>query len=249
MNGHDYYRQFLHAVWHGESTHPLVASLSAQPAFAVYRNTIFKGCTDALAANYPAVQRLVGEQWFQGAALAYAREYMPDDASLIAYGLGFPAFLAACDAARELPYLPGVARLDRCWSESHLAADDASLDVAALHAALAAGRDVCLAPHAAARWYWELEHPVYSIWAANREDGQSMPSELDWHDEGALLTRPQSHVQWQQIGPGACRFLDACQRGAGVAEAAGLALDGEPGLDVAAMLGALVQAGAFTSFY
>lgn len=247
MNGRDYYREFLRGIWDEESADPQVAALLAQPAFAVYRNTIFKGCADALAANYPAVQRLVGEEWFQGAALAYAREHMPQDASLIAYGAGFADFLAGLDAVRDLPYLPGVAALDRCWVESHLAADDAALDVAALHAALAAGQDVSLAPHAAARWRWEAADPAYTIWVANRE-AAALPGELEWRGEGALLTRPESQVQWRPIGRGACIFLDACKNGAGVAEAAGLALDGQPGLDVAAMLGMLVQAGAFTSF-
>jgi hypothetical protein len=248
VNDHDYYRAFLHAVWHDRSADPLVASLLAQPAFAVYRNTIFKGCVDALAANYPAVQRLVGAQWFQGAALAYARRNMPQDASLIAYGDGFAAFLSGLEEASELPYLAGVAALDRCWTEAHLAADDAALDAAALHAALAAGQDVRLVPHAAARWRWEPAHPAYSIWSANREAVEA-PVELAWRAEGALLTRPEGEVRWQGIGPGACRFLDACGDGAGVAASAALALEAEPGLDVAAMLGALLQAGAFTSFH
>jgi hypothetical protein len=244
----DYYGQFLHAVWHGESAHPLVASLLEQPAFAVYRNTVFKGCVEALAANYPAVLRLVGEAWLQAAALAYARAHAPDDACLIAYGREFPAFLAAFDAARELPYLPGVAALDRCWSESHLAADDPPLDAGALHAALAAGREVRLAPHAAARWRWEPAHPCYSIWDANRRPEAEPAMEFEWRAEGALLTRPDDQVLWQPAGAGACRFLDACRAGMGVAQAAAAALEEEPGLDLGAMLGGLVQAGAFTSF-
>lgn len=248
MSGDDYYRHFLHAIRHGASTDPTVAALLAQPAFAIYRNTIFKGCGDALAANYPAVLRLVGEEWFQGAALAYAREHLPEDASLIAYGRDFPDFLAAA-AIDELPYLAGVAALDRCWTEAHLAADDAPLDVAALHAALAAGSDVRLKPHAATRWRWAPSHPSYSIWDANRRPDAALPAELDWRGEGALLTRPAGHVQWQPISAGACRFLDACRDGVGVGQAASLALEDEPALEVAAMLGSLIQAGAFTSFH
>lgn len=249
MSGSDYYREFLRAVQYGESTDPFVVSLLSQPAFAVYRNTIFKGCVDALAANYPAVQRLVGDEWFQGAALAYVHEHMPDDASLIAYGHGFPDFLAGLDGARELPYLPGVAAFDRCWTEAHLAADDALLDTGDLHAALAAGHDVRLKLHAATRWHWVASHPSYSIWNANRDPDTALPVELDWHGEGGLLTRPESQVRWRSIGVGACRFLEACRSGTGVAEAATLALDSEPGLDVATMLGELIQAGAFTSFH
>lgn len=249
MSVRDYYREFLHGIWHGASDSPQVASLLAQPAFAIYRNTIFKGCVDALAANYPAVQRLVGEQWFHQAALVYARTCMPVDASLIAYGDGFADFLAGLDAAAELPYLPGVASLERCWSESHLAADDATIDTAALHAALAAGRDVRLVPHAASRWHWDASHPVYSIWVANRDPEADAAANIAWHGEGALLTRPDGQVQWRLAGLGMCRFLDACRAGAGVSDAAALALEGEPGLGIAAMLAELLQAGAFTTFH
>ena len=44
---------------------------AGQPGFAVYRNTVAKACIDALAANYPVVQRLVGDAWFRGMAAAY----------------------------------------------------------------------------------------------------------------------------------------------------------------------------------
>jgi hypothetical protein len=36
---------------------------SPSPALAVYRNTVAKGCIDALQANYPAVHTLVGSDW------------------------------------------------------------------------------------------------------------------------------------------------------------------------------------------
>ena len=36
---------------------PELTRLIAQPGFAVYRNTVMKGCIDALQANYPAVGR------------------------------------------------------------------------------------------------------------------------------------------------------------------------------------------------
>ncbi|MEW6690119.1 MAG: DNA-binding domain-containing protein, partial [Pseudomonadota bacterium] len=60
--------------------------LGAQPGFAVYRNTVMKGCIDALQANYPAVERLVGEEWFRAAAAVYARAEPPAHASLLDYG-------------------------------------------------------------------------------------------------------------------------------------------------------------------
>ncbi|RAN44283.1 hypothetical protein RB25_20755 [Herbaspirillum rubrisubalbicans] len=254
---HAYYTAFVQALLDGHCDDPTVAALSRQPAFAVYRNTVFKGCVDALLANYPAVHRLVGSAWMQAAALDYARAHLPCQASLIAYGDGFADFLHTLEAVSELPYLPGVAALDRCWTESHLAADQPALDVAALHRALAAGQDVQLVPHAATRWHHDAQHPIYSIWAANRQqdEHEAVNGNLSddfaphWQGEGALLTRVDGQVQWQALSLGGCRFLAACRDGYSIASAAEQALTQEPDLEMAAMLGQLVQAAAFTSFY
>ena len=97
-----------------------------------------KGCIDALQANYPSVARLVGDEWFRAAAAIFAREQLPAQATLLYYGEGFAEFLARFAPAAELPYLPGVARLDRCWTESHAAPDESALAPAAL-AGLAPG--------------------------------------------------------------------------------------------------------------
>ena len=40
--------------------HPGCLHWSPNRAFAVYRNTVLKGCIDALQANYPTVGQLVG---------------------------------------------------------------------------------------------------------------------------------------------------------------------------------------------
>ena len=104
----------------------------APPAFAVYRNTVMKGCIDALQANYPAVAKLVGEEWFRAAAAVYVRDHLPRTPMLLEYGAGFADFLARFEPAAELPYLPAVARLDRFWTEAHAAADEPPLDARAL---------------------------------------------------------------------------------------------------------------------
>ena len=55
---------FADALFAPAANNSPVAALSAQPAFAVYRNTVMKACIDALEANYPAVARLVGSEQF-----------------------------------------------------------------------------------------------------------------------------------------------------------------------------------------
>jgi len=222
---------------------PGIAALARQPGFAVYRNTVMKGCIDALQANYPSVARLVGEEWFRAAAALFVREQLPTQATLLYYGEEFADFLAGFEPAAELPYLPGVARLDRYWTEAHAAGDESVLlpgPLAGL-APDALARTV-LRPHAAARWGWFANQPIYTIWSRNRE-ARDDEREIDWRGEGALLTRPRGAVRWAPLDAAGCAFLDACAAGQPLAAAAALAAREDA--DLARLTGTLLEAGAF----
>lgn len=222
-----------------------IAALARQPGFAVYRNTVIKGCIDALQANYPAVARLVGEEWFRAAAAIFAREQLPAQATLMYYGEAFAEFLARFEPAADLPYLSGVARLDRLWTESHAASDESVLDPAAI-AGLAPemlGTTV-LHPHAAARWAWFDDQPIYTIWRRNREAREDV-RDIDWRGEGALLTRPGGAVQWARLDAAGCAFMDACAAGRPLGAAAAAALAAKEDADLAGLMKTLIETGAF----
>jgi hypothetical protein len=223
-----------------------VAALTAQPAFAVYRNTVMKGCIDALQANYPAVTRLVGDQWFRAAASIYVRHSPPPDPILMHYGAGFSDFLIGFEPAAELPYLPDVARLDRYWTEAHAAPDDKLLDPATV-AGLApeAVASTVLRAHAAARWAWFSDAPIYTVWSRNRS-AEVTDDNLDWKPEGALLVRPHDTVQWIAIDAAGCAFLDACAKGRTLAAAAAAALEAQSDTDLVRLMSTLLAAGAFS---
>ena len=226
---------------------PTAAPWLRQPAFAVYRNTVMKGCIDSLEANYPSVARLVGRDWFRSAAAVFAASQPPTDGSLFDYGEGFADFLRDFEPAAELGYLADVARLDRLWTESHTAADAAPLGITQL-AQLPPDALACcrLQPHPAARWAWFEAQPIYSIWARNRT-GTAQHDELNWQGEGALLTRPDAAVRWQAAGRADCAFLDACAAGHALAEAAEQAQRADASADLSALLGRLLDAGAIAS--
>lgn len=220
-----------------------LSALTAQPAFAVYRNTVMKACIDALEANFPSVARLVGSEWFRAAAARYVAAQPPTDARLLRYGAGFPVFLESFEPARELPYLPGVARLDRCWGEAHAAADaasDSSVFSVLSPEALGATR---VAPHPAARWCWFADQPIFSIWSRNRSDS-SDDGEMSWQGEGALLTRRDDAVVWRAASRADCAFLDACRGGATLLDAAAAAFEVDPEVDLAGLLAGLLRADA-----
>jgi hypothetical protein len=222
---------------------PAIAALASQPGFAVYRNTLMKGCIDALQANYVCVERLVGEEWFRAAAAVFVRAHPPVQPTLLHYGAGFADFLGGFEPAADLPYLPGVARLDRLWTEAHAAADEAPLTAADLSGlspeALGA---LHLRPHAAARWAWFDEQPIYTLWSRNRENLDV--GEIEWAAEGALITRPFDAVHWTPLDSAGCAFLDACAGGATLGEAANAAINMAPDTNVAQLLENMITAGA-----
>lgn len=216
---------------------------SAPPAFAVYRNTVLKGCIDALQANYPAVARLVGEEWFRAAAAVYVRGHLPQSPMLVEYGAEFPEFLARFEPAAELPYLPAVARLDRFWTESHVACDGEPMPAGTL-AALDPERlgALRLRPHAAARWAW-FTLPAPTIWSRNRNEAAIAANQPDiaWRAEGMLIVRPGDAVRWIGLDEAGCAFMDACAAGATLLEAAARV----PAGNVAGLLASLLESGAF----
>ncbi|GAA7764192.1 MULTISPECIES: DNA-binding domain-containing protein [Cupriavidus] len=250
-NGHHFQDDFLRAILAPPGIAPPwtpITPLTQQPGFKVYRNTVLKGCVDALAANFPTVLRLVGEDWFRAAALIHVCAEPPRSVCLIEYGQEFADFLSGFEPAAALPYLPDVARLDRLWTESHLAADDEALDAAAL--ATLNGGDLlgaALRPCASVRWRW-FETPAFTIWRANREQ-RDLEGELEWIGEGALLTRPEGAVVWQHATQGMCAFLDACAAGASLQIACQSATIAEPGIDIARLLATLLGARVFADIH
>jgi hypothetical protein len=248
----DYHRAFTRALLADGplSAAPSIARLVEQPGFAVYRNTVLKGCIDALQANFPAVARLVGVEWFRAAAAVYARQHLPRVPTLLTYGESFPAFLAQFEPAAELPYLADVARVDRLWIEAHVAADDDVLPPAALaHLAPHDMARIGLRLHPATRWFWSGECPVATLWQRNRDAVAADGDAIEWRAEGVLLTRPGGAVLQEQLPEEGAALLTAFARDASIEEAVTAALAVNPAADLAALINQLLQAGAFNGLH
>lgn len=230
----------------GEVDDPLVRALAAQPAFAVYRNTVMKGCVDALEANFPAVARLVGSEWFRAAAAAYAATEPPVDGRLLVYGdAGFATFLQQLPTTATLPYLAGVAHLDTLWRAVHAASDAPVLQAQALAELPAQALPaLVLRPHPATQWAWFDAQPVATIWSRNRGEAGDL-DDIPWEGEGLLLTRRDGAVHWQAFPRAGCAFLDACAEGHTLGAAAQRCLSLAQETELALLLQQLLQAGAF----
>ncbi|MGO2459544.1 MAG: HvfC/BufC family peptide modification chaperone [Ewingella sp.] len=122
-----YHQAFIRALYDENSAE--LAHLQQQPGFSVYRNSVLKGCIDALQANFPSVASLTGEHFFREMARQYALVEPPREGMLIRYGEFFPAFIATYRPAAELGYLADVARLDWLWLEVFCDKKTAALEV------------------------------------------------------------------------------------------------------------------------
>lgn len=112
----DLQRSFVEAIVSGDCSGlaDAVVGNGFTPAqrFQVYRNNTFITLTEALAATYPAIVRLVDRRFFNFAAAQFIQGNLPHRPCLFEYGGGFADFLAGFAPVADYPFLPDVARLE-----------------------------------------------------------------------------------------------------------------------------------------
>src|SRR5262249_44064602 len=121
-----------HGYERGVSPHIAEDGFSAPERLRIYRNTCRSTLIEALRLSYPAVERLVGPEFFEHAAGQFVACHPARSGYLNDYGAGFAAFLAQWEPAGGLRYLPDVARFEWALSVAANAPDTPALDPAAL---------------------------------------------------------------------------------------------------------------------
>jgi hypothetical protein len=211
---------------------------------AVYRNTIAKGCIDALAANFPTVASLVGAEWFEAAAALFARQHPPASAALLAYGEAFPDWLARFPPAADLPYLPAMARLDSLWTTALFApeAEPLAAEAFALDPEVLAGARPTLHPSLT---FAGFDSGLPGLWLAAR---QPDPGEMALSPEpqAILILRPADTVHSRVLDAAGLAFLTAARDGATLGEAITAAAQADPQADLANLFAALIADGVFS---
>jgi hypothetical protein len=214
--------------------------------YNVYRNNVTVSLIDALAAIYPAVQRITGVEFFRAMARFHVRATPPTSPLLFEYGRDFPAFIEGYEYAQDMPWLADVARLERGWLDAYHAADAPALPTATL-SQVRSDRlgDIVFGAHPAARIV-RSAFPAVAIFAMNRSDGPVTALKSS-AAEDALVTRPDMDVEVRLLPPGHATFLASLIGGETLAEAASKALDETPSFDISAGIAGMVEAGVFTT--
>lgn len=214
--------------------------------YNVYRNNVTVSLIDALAAIFPAVQRITGVEFFRAMARQHVRVTPPTSPLLLDYGRDFPALIESYEYAQDMPWLADVARIDRAWLDAYHAADAEPLAPEAL-AAIPPERlaGTVFVAHPATR----IMHSSFSavtIFAANRGEGTSGQIDASAPEDG-LITRPDADVVVRHLSDASAVFLTSLAAGRPLGEAAASALQSSPSFDLAANIAGLIEAGAFVS--
>ena len=206
--------------------------------FNVYRNNVIVSLTDAVAEGFPVVRKLVGDEFFRVMARQYVAANPPDSPLLFRYGQFFPGFIARFSAAKSVPYLADVARLEWARRESYHAADAIPREPDCLAGIEADKLPLLAFDLIPSTRVVESRFPVLSIWDANLGN---WPAEMPASGENVLVARPEMEVEMRRLPPGGARFFNALRDGAELGHAANLAASAD-GFELASNVTTMLQA-------
>ncbi len=213
--------------------------------FLVYRNNVASSLVDAMAANFPTIEKLVGEKFFRAMAGYFVRTQPPEVPMLFRYGDKFATFLEGFEPAATLPYLPDVARVEFAWLQAYHAADDAILDPLKLQGVDPDAMVRLVFDTHPATYLLQSDWPVVSIISRNSNDEDCSDIDLK-NGEAALITRPAFNVEMRDLPPGGAVFLAALFTGGNLGAAAEAAFAEFDGFDLPGNIGGILEAGVFS---
>lgn len=225
--------------------------LAPRQRLSIYRHNLFDSLGAALAAVYPTVAQLVGEDFFRFMAHAYIQRHPSRSGNLHDFGAQLPVFLAQFEPARGLVYLADSARLDWAWHQvfhtTALPAPDAALVLGRI-AALPDDQRLSL------RLGWQpaaqllaSPYPVLRIWQANQPGAEDQAVNLDGGGEYVLVAARRGEVVLERLSAAEHALLQALASGAGLGDAVAGALALEAGFDVAGAIAHHLAAGTLVS--
>jgi len=217
---HELQRRVMHAVLDGDTEgaaeliapHILTAeSIAPAHRLNIYAVTARTNFMESLTSSYPAVRRLVGEDYFAQCARGFHRRHPSVSGDLQPAGIGFAQYLVELHGHDDYRYLGEVARLEWLIQEALLAAGHAPFDLGKL--GLVAPEDygeLRFQLHPTVRLF-ESPHPCVHIWEANvQNDAEPELIDLSEGADRVLLMRSDGgRLTFHRLTIGEQGFLQA----------------------------------------
>jgi hypothetical protein len=168
----------------------------AARGLATYRANAGAHAERSLAAAFPTVQALIGDEAFAALARAVWRAHPPERGDMACFGAALPAFLAADGGLPDLPYLLDSARLDWALAQAE-AAPDTALDAPSLALLGSVDADRLQARLAPGFAVLRSAYPVVSIWQAHQPVGDAAQA-LATAQQALREGRGETALVWRQ---------------------------------------------------
>ncbi|MEM7168571.1 MAG: DNA-binding domain-containing protein [Pseudomonadota bacterium] len=214
--------------------------------FDIYRNNVTVAAIDALGDSFPCVRTLVGEEFFRATARAFLDKSRPRSPLLFRYGDTFGDFLEFFPpAARSVPYLADVARLEFARLRAFHAGDVNPLSIATLgETADDKLATLVFGIHPSVSLI-RSRFPVASLWAAT--SGLIDSDKVDMNSaEDALVVRPYLEVNTHILPREGAGFLAALLQKKTLQEAAEIGGSSATDFNLSLHLAGLFEYGVFT---
>ena len=218
--------------------------------FDIYRNNRVVSLIDALRSTYPAVHKLVGDEFFKASARAFIDAKPPVQPVMAEYGKEFGSFISSMPNTDKLPFLRDMAELEWWWLQAFHSGNAPVLQSSILAEIPPESiMDVQLQCHPSLHCV-KSEWPIGSIWmACTRESsvddrtGQDVDMQMG---EAVIITRPEIDVQVNKVAGVGVEFLKLIQTGESLGAAAEHMLEQNSGFNAGEHLTGLIELGAFT---
>jgi hypothetical protein len=204
---------------------------SAKQRLQIYRNNSLATLTESLENIYPAILRLVGEDFFKATARKFIIANPPVNGDLHEFGGDFADFLDKFIPAQTMPYLPSVARLEWALHQSYYAASSTLLDITRLKSVPQEKYNFIQFKLHPSHQLLDFSFPILEIWQMCQEQNTPEYSiDLSSGGQKILVIRPGLSVDMLKLTAGEFALLSALSKGEEFAEACVLALTAEPDL-------------------
>jgi hypothetical protein len=198
-----------------------------------------------LAARYPVVRRLIGDDSFLDVARRFVAMQPPRLPIVHHFGESFPQYLRGLGEAASFEYVADIAELEAARARAYHSADARPLDARALLSQVPFN-DYGLVLHPSVGLVTS-RFPIVSIWRANQTgaDGGILDR---WRPEAALVARPFLDVDVLPLPAGGHVFMNALLDRWTIGAAAALATGDDLEFDLDTNLTILAEANIVIAF-
>ncbi len=199
----------------------LLSAGQSEGRLSLYQSNVRANFTDSLRSTYPAIWRLVGEDYFRQAALEFQRSHPSRSGDLAHVGRGFAEYLAALHGDDQYRYLGDIARLEWLCQEALLAAEHAPLDLERLRAVAPSDYDALrFELHPTLRLYQSPYPALLDLGGQPGERGGAAADRSSRRRRSSRTDAPRRRkLTFQGLNRGEFAFLEALERGAPFGEA------------------------------